>query len=161
MYIIGIDREIDNDFQWPGPWGTTPPLSRFLDDCAGAKRDQPDATKQNTAYTNLKAALASLAVHRIDPNKADIVVDIDASPARMHMMCGISPCITHSRPRGYWCTSRRRRLNIHELLRLQGFNPSSLCLLRSRRLMGQLIGNSMSVNVLEALFTDLVPMLQR
>ena len=90
-----------------------------------------------------------------DPFYEPWIIDCDGSPAYTKAIPGVSPCITRSRYRGHWLTSMGRRMNLQETLRLQGFddcfeNPVSE---RQLRLM---LGNGMSLNVLERFLLQLI-----
>jgi site-specific DNA-cytosine methylase len=92
---------------------------------------------------------------RIEP----IVVDVDGVNA--HYMRGRCPCITRTRGgAGFYLASHGRRMNVKELLRLQGL-PTAINLLRgadiSDRQLGQMIGNAMSGNVLSRILKRLLP----
>lgn len=92
-----------------------------------------------------------------NPKQTTFILDCDSSPGRSKAIKGYSPCITRSRGSGHWITSRGRRMTREEMMRLQGMNPISFNLVVSLSQLGQQIGNSMSLNVLERLFVRLLP----
>jgi len=65
-------------------------------------------------------------------------------------------CLTKSRARGFWLTSRGRRMTLDEQLRVQGMQRSFKQVVSDRVLGGQ-IGNAMSQNVVERLLIQLLP----
>ena len=71
----------------------------------------------------------------------------------MTFMRDMSPCLTanHAADRAYWSLSRRRRLTITEIMRLQGVSASRFDgweNVISERQMGKLAGNAMTVTIL-------------
>jgi site-specific DNA-cytosine methylase len=92
-----------------------------------------------------------------------VALDIFASKART--MVGKVPCLTRTRAGsgGYWITGANGLLTTREMLRLQGLPE---CLIKiaetagvSERQLCQMIGNAMSVNVLVAILSRLLPAL--
>ena len=77
----------------------------------------------------------------------------------VHGMLGRCPCLTRSRvgAGGHWVSSRSRLLTLEEMLALQGMPADVRRAGISDRQMGFMIGNSMSVNVLERLLVRLLP----
>lgn len=55
-----------------------------------------------------------------------------------------------------WCVPMTRRANARELLMLQGFNPNSFNVVVSFTQISKQLGNTMSVNVLMAIFSNLL-----
>ena len=74
-------------------------------------------------------------------------------------MLGRSPCLARSRAGagGHWAYSRSRLLTLEEMLALQGMPADVRRAGISDRQMGFVIGNSMSVGVLERLLVRLLP----
>ena len=60
-----------------------------------------------------------------------------------------SPCITRSRAKGHWLTSKKRRMTLEEMARLQGIRPNSFTKVVNDYELGQQLGNAMSVNVID------------
>merc|ERR1711935_1037171 len=92
-----------------------------------------------------------------DPTKEAFIVDCDSSPRRSVITNGYSPCITCSRGAGHWLTNRGRRMLKTEMMRLQGMDPTKFTVAVSENRLGHQLGNTMSVCVLERLFTRLLP----
>ena len=59
------------------------------------------------------------------------------------------PCFLHSRKQGFWIVTRGRRLNLQEALRFQGFNPDRIQIPQKATDLHQLLGNTMSINVIQ------------
>merc|ERR1712128_147216 len=56
-----------------------------------------------------------------------------------------------------WLTNRGRRMLKTEMMRLQGMDPTKFTVAVSENRLGHQLGNTMSVCVLERLFTRLLP----
>merc|ERR1711865_45710 len=112
---------------------------------------------QKTAGFNVKKALRDLKSQGLDPAKEAFIVDCDSSPGRSVVTRGYSPCITCSRGGGHWLTNRGRRMLKTEMMRLQGMDPTNFTVAVSENRLGHQLGNTMSVCVLERLFTRLLP----
>ena len=111
---------------------------------------------QSTARQNVITTLTLLRQQGQDPLEQCWILDCDSSVGRAGAMLDCSPCLTRSRAAGHWVTNRGRRMTAGEMLRLQGWREPILpCVpdLQFRRL----LGNSMSVNVLERLLCTLLP----
>ena len=112
----------------------------------------PQSVRDNIKRAELQAEEQGINVHR-EP----IVIDVDASKAKMTWRKGISPCLTRSRYRGHWLSSKNRRMNIDEMLRLQGMKPN---LLNTKGIstieLGHQIGNAMSVNVIQRILQQVL-----
>uniref|UniRef100_A0A7S1MC65 DNA (cytosine-5-)-methyltransferase n=1 Tax=Alexandrium catenella TaxID=2925 RepID=A0A7S1MC65_ALECA len=158
IYILGIRKACDDgSFSFPEPV-ETPSIEAFLD----PKPRMPQSSalppaSQTTARTNVKQALKALMAKGCNPLKTPYVVDCDSPPRRSKYLKGVSPCMTCSRAGGHWVTSRMRRMNKAEMLRLQGMDPASFKVAVSEAQLGKQIGNAMSVNVLERLFVRVLP----
>ena len=76
-----------------------------------------------------------------------------------HGMKGLCPCLTRGRAGsgGHWVSTRGRLLTIEEMLALQGMRADVHRKGISDRQVGYMIGNSMSINVLERLLLRLLP----
>ena len=62
-----------------------------------------------------------------------------------------APCFLHSRKQGFWVVTRGRRLTLAEALRLQGYNPDLIQCPTKPSQLYQLLGNTMSHNVVQRL----------
>lgn len=158
IYIVGIREDADKGtFQFPSKI-PMPSIEEFLDprDAKLAKAGMPPVS-QGTAFKNVRTALAKLKADGKDPHKEAWIVDIDSSAPRSKSVFNCAPCITCSRRSGHWVTNRGRRLNLAEMLRLQGMRPDTFIQAVSNAQLGKQIGNAMSVNVLERLLVQLLP----
>ena len=72
-------------------------------------------------------------------------------PVVPNMMLDVSMCLTAKRASegGHWLCNRQRHMNLSEMLRLQGMAPGSFIQTCSDAQFGHLLGNSMSINVME------------
>ena len=89
-----------------------------------------------------------------------VIADVDGFHGTY--MVNRCPCITRARGgNGFFLMSRGRRLTVSELLRLQGFPTYILrCQAKascSNRLLGAMVGNAMSCNILERILVRLLP----
>ena len=82
---------------------------------------------------------------------------IHSTPRNEHHSLRIHPAL--DRHLGHWITSRGRRMQTDEMMRLQGMDPNKLvipsCL--SEADVGRLVGNSMPVNVLSRILALALP----
>lgn len=89
------------------------------------------------------------------PSSDPYIIDLAASASRETFRRGEAPCLTasHAGERAYWATWLGKRLDIKQLMKLQGYDnhpkgkPYKVNI--SDRRMGHILGNAMSVNVLE------------
>ena len=91
-----------------------------------------------------------------DPFYEPWIMDCDGSPSFTKAFMGVSPCITRSRGQGHWLSCMGRRMNLKEVLRLQGFADSFENVVTERQLR-LMLGNGMSLNVLERILCRLLP----
>merc|ERR1712129_352623 len=112
---------------------------------------------QTTARGNVINALREVKKKGLNPAKEAFIVDCDSSAGRSAIRRGYSPCITCSRGAGHWVTNRGRRMLKTEMMRLQGMDPTKFTVAVSDAQLGKQLGNTMSVCVLERLFTRLLP----
>jgi len=152
-YCVGILRTTTQGrgqpraFEWPAPIRSLR-IGTFLDP-SHLSLDQAEESAH--VKENLETALHQIKKAGGDPTRTTYVVDCDASKDRMKWMQERSPCITRSRFKGHWLTSRGRRMTILEMFRLQGMDHTKFSPKVSPDQLGKQIGNSMSVNVVERL----------
>jgi len=157
-YCVGILKEFDTGaFTFPEPIAC-PSIENFLErrNSALAATGLPPASA-STARANVIRFLKTLRRKGIDGAKSAWIADVDSTAERSKMMDSVSPCITCSRGAGHWVTNRGRRLTKEEQMRLQGMNPTAFKVAVSESQLGRQIGNTMSVNVLERLFVQILP----
>ena len=135
-------------FLFPEPLERCEPVSGLLDN-------------ENTATSERLADLSKLPAFNVhtqesliqerggNPKKESWILDCDAAKANSFSMKDVSPCITRSRYKGHWITNVQRRMTITEMCRFQGFNPTKLKHCVSDTELGHMLGNAMSVNIIE------------
>jgi len=157
-YCVGILRKFDTGkFEFPEAIAR-PSIEQFLErrDSKLVSEGLPPSS-QSTARGNVIRALREVKREGSDPAKEAFIVDCDSSPGRSVVVRGYSPCITCSRGAGHWVTNRGRRMLKTEMMRLQGMDPTKFTVAVSNAQLGKQLGNTMSVCVLERLFTRLLP----
>jgi site-specific DNA-cytosine methylase len=154
---VGILLGHDNgSFAFPSP-SPIVDIRQFLDRRHGRPSfaDLPPAV-QATARSNVLQALHTIEAAGRDPFHEPWIIDCDGSDDYTKAFPGLSPCITRARTNGHWLTSMGRRMSLQEVLRLQGFDDCFLNVVTERQLR-MMLGNSMSLNVLERIFCRLLP----
>ena len=153
-YCVGLrkDRTIKNAdgqsiFHFPNELKSCPSINDFLD--PPTHNPKKFENRSNTAHTNIEKARAKIRAEGQDPDKLPYVVDCDAPTKTSRHTFDYSPCITRSRNNGHWLTHRQRRMSKPEMFRLQGMDHSSFVVDVSDKVLGQQLGNAMSVNVIE------------
>ena len=146
-YCVGIRRgvmKVADAFSFPDPIRCTP-IEKLLEKTTAEEvSKQSDFVSQNIDY-----AERHIKKEGGNPSQEHFIVDCDASRSRLHWRKGISPCLTRARHKGHWITNKKRRFTKEEVFRLQGMDPTKFKVTVSSTKLGQLVGNSMSVNVLE------------
>ena len=138
VFIVGVrDGE---PFEFPGPTHQKKPLSSYVD--SGDRRQQKPSPSRKE---NVKEA-AHLGLPFVD------LAQLRAGVQTTNIDC--APCICRKCDE-YWCVPHSRRASTGELLALQGFPKDFLRVVSNTHLKRQL-GNSMSVNVLEAILGKLL-----
>lgn len=133
VYIIGIDKSIKKDFVWPKK-KKLKDLNKFV--------DYSDTSKYETKRM------------RLEVPKDSIFVDLNFQRGRKYPNSGIySPCLNTNS--GLWNVKMGRYANCNEYLMLQGFSKSFKRVVSISQFKKQ-IGNSMSVNVLQEIFKNLI-----
>ena len=150
-------------FEFPKPFSGKPTLGQILELLTGAEGARRNGYLPSTPGTiyhkNVKATVARLRASGIEnPFRKPFVIDIDSSKA--HCTFNKSPCLTRARAHGFWLLNRARRMTVLEQARLQGFEGFANAAMQmptikdlklpqglSRRQVGQLLGNAMTVTV--------------
>ena len=158
VYVVGIHKSLGVQPMLPDPPSVKRPLlSSFLDMEYGKHGAKPRRS-ETTARSNLKGIKSILKRNGIDYRHESYVIDVDASPCYLSCEHEVCPTLTCARSSGFWITSHRRRMNAAEQFRCQGF-PVEEIIPVSRRKMGRLAGNAMSVPILTHIFDYLLPLL--
>jgi len=137
LFIVGIHRDSGIHFEWPSEI-KCPPLSSFVDHSNRSKEQIPPFV------------IESGVLERIP--RDSMYIDIGYPKSNFSNSDKYSPCITTQG--NLWCVPYQRRASIPELLRLQGF-PKNMKQCVSDRQFKKQLGNTMSVNVLMAIFQSL------
>merc|ERR1719401_865309 len=109
-----------------------------------------------TRHSCVMDALEYLTRKGDKPLTNTFVVDCQASIGYRSVMRDQSICLTRARYLGYWLTNRARLMTRDEMLHLQGMERNFKQVV-SNSVLGKLIGNAMSQNVLERLLIRLLP----
>lgn len=140
LYIIGLLS--DMPYHWPEPCRMKS-IGSYLDHSDREPQPIPDFMKRAQMIDQLP--------------QNSCFVDIGYPHHNFPNSDLFSPCITAQA--NLWCVPYQRRATVKECLALQGFPKTFVQVVSDRQLKKQL-GNSMSVNVLEAIFSTLIPMVR-
>lgn len=141
-------------------WPRRSAAPRHIDDILQSHRGGPGDLKTLGPRVSAKllAYLDTLRSRGHDPDVDTWIVNVFGGfqPHGMKNMC---PCLTRGRAGagGHWVSNRGRLLTIDEMLMLQGMRADVRRTGISNRQVGLMIGNAMSVNVLERLLLRLLP----
>ena len=156
LYLVGfLDTVAGEDFDFPP---ACPTLS--LEEILAPPRSTDDPARLPSHSAPAARHLVKVARDDLPPSLdgRDWVVNESlseawAGPARL-----IAPCLTHARLIGFWVGSRGRPLSLFEAARLQGILPE--CWRWPADSMGHaLLGNTMSVCILQRLFARILTVL--
>ena len=169
LYLVAIKNEaIKRNFQFPSKTQCLP-LNLLLEPPGFPGRLRPPSTKRSKHIK--KKALKQLKAKNIIPcPHTPCVIDVNASKRFASKMARVSPSLTATRctQNGHYIALRKGMMRLEEMCRLQGFHPScieeSLDFLKQKhseahalRVLKHAIGNAMSVNVLMAIMSQLLP----
>ena len=159
LYICGKKNSLGDIEEMPeAPMLSPRNLSDILDEDMGTSKDKPP--NGSHAGMTLKETLKQLKCANCDTDNKAFVIDIDSSLHWQTIRKEQSPALTRSRAMGFWITSKRRRMNAAEQFRCQGFPTDQVRPLGSRRKMGQLAGNAMSVPIVTHILDWLLPQIK-
>jgi len=159
FYCVGILKNHQrHNLEFPKPMEQRATVDSLLEEPVKelVETGMPRLT-HTTAVKNVKAGLKKLKKNRINPYKVTHLIDCDSSPDFVKIMKDYSPCLLTARARGYWITSRGRRMLPVEMMRFQGMNPTKFNVAINDLHLGAQLGNTMSVNVLERLLVRVLP----
>ena len=160
-WIVAVQQHaLAKPLQWPTP---APQPCQTIDELLGPRPSRPCARRASPAnqlgQAHLALAKSKLRDRGIDPLTTTCLVDIDSSERFMTMKDHCSPCLTRRRAYdgGFWITTHGRRLGTDDMLRLQHMDPQRLKRPSDVpiKLFNAMIGNAMSVNVVEAVIAML------
>jgi DNA-cytosine methyltransferase len=152
LFIIGLKRKaIRMPFFWPTPVSKIKTLEDVLENKVGAASLIDSLS--NTKRKNLIAVM-----EKAQGMQGDIIAELGASYRKM--MVDVCPCLTATRSgdEAYWSVRRHRPLNMNELMLLQGMQPSWLEgweEVVSHRQMGKIVGNAMTITVMQRLLAKI------
>ena len=159
-WIVAVQQSaLAKPLQWP-----TPALQQCqtIDELLGPTPSHSSARRtprSQLGQDRLALAKSRLRDRGIDPLRTTCLVDIDCSARFMTMKARCSPCLTRRRAYdgGFWITTHGRRLGTDDMLRLQHMDPQRLKRPSDVpiKLFNAMIGNAMSVNVVEAVIAML------
>ena len=161
-FVLIKTRLLRLQFQWPEPIGSVP-ISKIYDrDHRGIiikSKSMQEAAKTKTSSACLMKAFKQLVAMGMRPRATDAIVDIGSTVKFCSFQVGRCPTITKARAQSmaYYSTKLQRRLNVREMMRLQGCNPKRLRtdMLTQTKLAG-IIGNAMSINVMAAIILEML-----
>jgi len=141
IYIVGLAQGLGR-FEFPAPVAPRRSLRSFI--------DRRDRHRQEPPPSNLKRLTQAA-------SRGAVFFDIShpAPPTQTHQR--VAPCICADCCR-YWNVPMGRRANVRELLQLQGF-PVDFKRAVSMTQIKRQIGNAMSVNVVRAILSQLLPLI--
>ena len=159
-WIVAVQQSaLAKPLQWP-----TPALQqcRTIDELLGpgpSRTSNRHTPRNPVEQCRLAFAKSKLKKQGIDPLRTTCLVDIDSSERFMTMKDRCSPCLTRRRAYdgGFWITTHGRRLGTDDMLRLQHMDPQRLKRPSDvpQKQFNAMIGNAMSVNVVEAVIAML------
>ena len=146
-YCVGIRKSCikssNDEFKFPEKI-KCPLVDDFLD---------PGGEEMNLSPIEKRTLLAAEKKIRSNregnPARQTFIIDVDATDRQTTWNINKSLCLTRSRHRGFWISNQKRRLNIHERLRLQRIMPCEITNKVSNTEFAKQIGNAMSMNVVE------------
>lgn len=163
VYIVCVRSDVlQRPLQWPAP----SPSQLDIDSLLGERPSQMIVSKalppqkSTTTRANVLAGLEFLRQCGAKPFEETWIMNIDDSPNRMSKpLKGCSPCLTRARAArgGHWVTTHGCRMGTETMLKLQGMDPDRIKRPSDVKLglFNAMIGNAMSVNVVEVLLAML------
>lgn len=151
LFIVGIRKDINQTFKFPQPLSYIPCVNDII------KMDEP--------ITDNLLLDTTFIVPKVPNPKTDIKIVAEfsnlryASDKRICSTEGISPCLTKGGSKTRFFDTKHklyRRLSEQELSRIQGFGDDYIFPVANTHIKEQL-GNSMAVQVMQSLLTNLVP----
>ncbi len=158
VYIVGVLKTVlKYPWSWPKPTLHKDLKSVLVQRKPNEKRSLD--TLCNTALKNLNAAMKKLRSLSKSP-KGPWVVDLQNSQSRgLNMTYNHFPTITKSHANSLWLTCKEDFAKPEELLGAQGISKSELAInveAFPSSTLGQMIGNSFTVNVVQAILDELL-----
>lgn len=159
LYLVGLLYE-RRPFVWPEdiPLITT---TEWLDKY-NAATDRKGRLPKNLRHKRIVKHVFNkwYTTKGIDPRRSRLFVDIGSSFKFAYCKLGELTTLTKNRggDRCIWISTRGRRVSLEELFRFQGISPASIDWKKvvSKKSMGRMLGNAMSLNVCERVMRNLV-----
>jgi DNA-cytosine methyltransferase len=159
IWLVAIRNDsVKRQFTWPSPV----PLQYTAADCLlpfNPETDNCKALPPKTGKDNRSRELVKLAYMKclqlgLDPRKHIVFTDVDCSIKFSTYSAGYLPCMTATRAstRGWWVSTRGRRIYLPELFRFQGLHEADVPWQQAGvtpKQMAHMLGNTMSLNVCE------------
>ena len=155
VYVVAIKKSsYKREFTWP----KAVPLCYTVEDMivpqlGDTSNRLPSKTSEPRARSLVKLAYLKCKNKKINMKSRFVAVDVDCSKNFATMGTSIHPCLTATRGRsfGWWWSLVGRRASLAELCQLQGVRMLDLPHAGkvTEREMGHMLGNSMSLNVIE------------
>ena len=105
----------------------------------------------SSVQKTVNQAFRQIRAQHMEPLEKTFIIDADASPARVQWSAEHSPCLTRSRHKGHWISTQKRRMTLREMMRFQGMQIESIRGNFKDVDLGHMIGNAMSLNVIQRL----------
>ena len=158
IYIVCLSQDHvsrTSPFRWPRPSTATKPIEEILQPARGG--DTELSALGPKCRDRLVQYLEKLRARGDNPEDDPWIINVFGRDP--HGMRGRCPCLTRARAGsgGHWVSNRSRLLSIEEMLALQGMPADVRREGISNRQLGLMIGNAMSVNVLERILVRLLP----
>ena len=150
VYIVGLlASNVLRPFRFPATTSFFVPLGSILSDQTECEHGGHAC---HTAAKNIVTALNHIEANGGAAESEEWI--INTGGVKSHCMKDLCPCITKRRGEGrlFFTAKRQRFITVSEMMLLQGVDPSTFRgweLYLSRPQMGAIVGNSMSLNVME------------
>mgnify|MGYP006875438346 FL=1 len=160
MYLVGIrDDNVRHPFSWPTAVKFKRTAKQLLNRGTDDKRLAIPPRERRRARDLVKRTYRTCMANKVDPRREVVFTDIGSSKRFLTYGVGVFPCITHGRAAelGWWASVVGRAVTQIELFRFQGLDDGDIDLTKleitkpkvSARDVNRMIGNTMSLNVLE------------
>jgi DNA-cytosine methyltransferase len=156
VYVVAIKKSsYKREFKWPKDVPLTYTVKDMIVPQLGDDKTRlPSKTSEGRARGMVKRAYLKCKANKVNPKSTFVSVDVDCSHKFACMGTSIHPCLTATRAQssGWWWSLVGRRAELAELCQIQGVQMTDLPKARtavSKRAMGHMLGNSMSLNVIE------------
>lgn len=150
LYIIGISKEYTRKFTKPQPQ----PLKNITDFILNTLPSDGKGTKNKAILSKLNGTHPRIKQTNQQFHKFNIITSNNFD----NSLENICPTLTHQCS-SFFLPKQNRTISLKECLSLQGFDPDTFKIVVSKTQLSKQIGNSMSVNVLKAIFKEIFKVL--